>query len=405
MLALIARINYAFARGMLYGQASSLFAAIPVALFLLIDSGRWRAEYWLGLQAIIVAIAGGSVAAIFLGLFMPHDPHRKDLQLGKKCRTLSISAAVTGIFAIFIFHISGYDTTHFLPQANWQELIEFIRSRPKLVISALGISLLAGAVVRPPHVLMLLALNYFTFWDVLRGGNPHHDEEEASDLPASEHGQLHADAAVWWAYRGQAPRARFEWAEARRLGGMTAEGYQECASFYVAVSDLSEAEKIIGEGLKQFHDNVDLLYAMTDVLEMQNLPGEAESAYRKILSLAPTHGRALHAYGNILYGQGRLDEAMHHFDRAVESAVPSDDNLVRFLNSRGAALATLGKLEDAKEDFTRAIQLGNQIYLVTRVAPDGLRDAVRNLGTLHGLRRRLGTSPEEHHDRSRGARS
>ena len=393
MLSLLARINYALARGVLHGYLSSLLTTIPIAGFLLVESGRWRTGYWLFVHAIFAGLSGGFLSAAFLGLFMAHDPFQGDLRLGRKCRSLSIAAAIIGVCAVFLFHVSGYDTTRFIPQMDWAGLIEFARARPKLILWALAIAFVSGRSVRPPRFLLLPALNYFTIWDFLRGCHPHHDEDEATDLPVADHARLHAEAAVWWAYRGQAPRARFEWAEALRLGELHAGDYKDCASFFAAVSDLNQAEKVIRQGLSRFPENVSLRYGLTDILELQNLPAEAEAEYRKILSIAPDHQLALHAYGNILHKQGRPDEALEHYSRAVAAADSSDSNIVRFLNSRGAAFATLGKHDDAEEDFVRAIQLGRTFYSDSGEPPAGFRDSIRNLGTLHGLRRRSGSKP------------
>lgn len=68
---------------------------------------------------------------------------------------------------------------------------------------------------------MTIALRHFIFLDVLCLRYPHHDEEAAEQLPKSEHGRLHIQAAIWWSMRSEAPRARYEWSEAHRLGELS----------------------------------------------------------------------------------------------------------------------------------------------------------------------------------------
>jgi tetratricopeptide (TPR) repeat protein len=267
-------------------------------------------------------------------------------------------------------------------------LLDMIQTHASQMEIGAVVAILVGVMIAPPKGWAIMATSYFTVIDFIRGAAPQHDEQTAKMLSDRQHGILHAKAAPWWASRGQAPRAKHEWSEARRLGGMTEGDYIDCSSLYSATDDWDEAEAVMRESIKILGDSAELRYYLTEILEHKGLLAEAEAEYHRIFKLDPDYAPAYHAYGLILMNRSRYDEALLYFTNAIDAMNRKrgfgDPEVVRYLNERGIAHAKLGHSDEAQRDFDRAIELGTEIMQKTGKMPYGTSEAVRNRGTLHG---------------------
>lgn len=74
-----------------------------------------------------------------------------------------------------------------------------------------------------------------------------------------------------------------------------------------------------------------------------------------------------------LYRQGRFDEAVSHYDLAIQDAQSHDESrpLHQLWNRRGLALCRLGRLEEARASFDQALQVDPECT-----------DAVNNIGVV-----------------------
>jgi Flp pilus assembly protein TadD len=81
--------------------------------------------------------------------------------------------------------------------------------------------------------------------------------------------------------------------------------------------------------------------------------GAAETAYRQVLAIAPSHADALHLLGVIAHQVGRNDMAIEHIRRAI--ALRGD--FPEACNHLGAALGALGRLAEAAASCREAIRL------------------------------------------------
>jgi tetratricopeptide (TPR) repeat protein len=88
-------------------------------------------------------------------------------------------------------------------------------------------------------------------------------------------------------------------------------------------------------------------------LKDQGKSDEALNHYVKAVSIAPDFAEARFNLGNAMSEQGRFDEAIGHYAEALKSS----PDWARLHNNLGIALAERGRLDDAIEHYSRAITL------------------------------------------------
>src|SRR4051812_17711718 len=79
---------------------------------------------------------------------------------------------------------------------------------------------------------------------------------------------------------------------------------------------------------------------------------EAESVYRRILSLDPRHGRSLHQLALLAYKACNFLAA----EKLLSQAIALEPSQPAHPNSLGAVLAALGRKDDAIRAFARALE-------------------------------------------------
>eukprot|EP01038_Epipyxis_sp_PR26KG_P016268 gene16268-22159_t len=92
--------------------------------------------------------------------------------------------------------------------------------------------------------------------------------------------------------------------------------------------------------------------------QVNGLEEKAERIYRSVLSENPTNADALHLLGVILYQQGDAKAAIPYIERALLSNTTFEG----FHNTLGVCYRTLGRLQEAKHQFERALMM-NPNYL------------------------------------------
>jgi Flp pilus assembly protein TadD len=106
--------------------------------------------------------------------------------------------------------------------------------------------------------------------------------------------------------------------------------------------------------LKQYPDNVDLLYDYAMLLEKLNRLEPMESTLRKVMKLAPSNQHAYNALGYSLAERNiRLTEAFTLIEKALELA-PQDPFI---MDSMGWVQFRLGRLQEAETLLRRAYEL------------------------------------------------
>ena len=148
---------------------------------------------------------------------------------------------------------------------------------------------------------------------------------------------------------------------------------------------LSEAMRLIEDGLELFHDNIDLLYELSMLAEKNQQFDLMESTLRKVIKLAPDSPHAYNALGYSLADRNvRLPEAYDLISKAL-SLTPEDPYI---MDSMGWVEFRLGRLEKAEELLRRAyaiksdseiaVHLGEVLWVLGR--EDEAKKLWRNAG-------------------------
>ena len=117
---------------------------------------------------------------------------------------------------------------------------------------------------------------------------------------------------------------------------------------------LREAMDVLGEGIKRFAGNTDLMYDYAMVAEKLNRLDTMETTLRKIMQIAPDNQHAYNALGYSLAERNiRLQEAYGLIEKAL-SLAPEDPFI---MDSMGWVQFRLGRLKDAEETLRRAYTL------------------------------------------------
>ena len=113
--------------------------------------------------------------------------------------------------------------------------------------------------------------------------------------------------------------------------------------------------------------DVDALFKKAKVVHSQDHLNEAESLYRKVLSLDPDHHGAIHFLGVVALAQKKFPESLRLIERSLQFEVSS----AIYFNNHGVVLKELGRFEEAETAFQNAINLRPNYV-----------DALSNLGMI-----------------------
>ena len=109
---------------------------------------------------------------------------------------------------------------------------------------------------------------------------------------------------------------------------------------------------------------------------------EAMEHYRKAIQIYPNDFATLNNLGIVLAAQGQFDEAIENYRKAIQI----NPNFSEAMNNLGIALATQGRFDEAIENFRKVIQI-NPNYC----------DALDNLGTVLATRGQFDEAIENYH--------
>ena len=116
---------------------------------------------------------------------------------------------------------------------------------------------------------------------------------------------------------------------------------------------LLHAERVCRELLQSFPRSLVLLNILGVALCGQGKFQEAVAVYKKAIQLKPDYADAFCNLGNALKELGRLKEAVQNFGKAIQVKPDFEEAY----NNRGAALKDLGQLQEAVASYDKAIQL------------------------------------------------
>tara|TARA_R100001039_G_scaffold30293_1_gene22014 strand:- start:1124 stop:2905 length:1782 start_codon:yes stop_codon:yes gene_type:complete len=123
------------------------------------------------------------------------------------------------------------------------------------------------------------------------------------------------------------------------------------AEALINADDTERAAAVLDEALKQYPDNIDLLFARTLLSEQQDNMQQAEQDLRHIIRLEPDNARALNHLGYALTVRTeRYEEALSLIQRAIE--ITPDDPAI--IDSLGWVQYKLGRLDEALNNLQMA---------------------------------------------------
>jgi protein O-GlcNAc transferase len=146
--------------------------------------------------------------------------------------------------------------------------------------------------------------------------------------------------------------------EAIRLRPELAEAYDELAKLYRRQDKIAEAESAYRTAIRLKPNLFESLYGLAQLLEAQGKKEEANQYFDAVQRLQrargePSRANALNAEGMKLMDEGQLDNALLHFQKALEADPPF---FIAAYN-QGVVLAHQGKKREAVKAFRAAIRL------------------------------------------------
>jgi choline-sulfatase len=168
-------------------------------------------------------------------------------------------------------------------------------------------------------------------------------EEELKLKPQME--TAHLNLGTVFKYQGKKELAIREYRAALVVNPRFPEAISNLASLLLDQKKTGEALDVLNDGLKNGAESGDLYFELGLAEAMSNNMERARWAFTKAISLDPTRHEAMANLGRIAFQQGKSDEAIGQYERALR------------LDSRNATyLATLGSLYlNARNDPQKAL--------------------------------------------------
>ena len=143
------------------------------------------------------------------------------------------------------------------------------------------------------------------------------------------------------------------------------------------------AERSCHELLKSFPDSLNVINVLGAALQVQGKFQEAVQAFDRAIALSPDFAEAHSNRGNALKELGQLDESVASYDKAIRLKPDFSDAWF----NRGNALKDIGELDQAVESYNKTLEIRpdfapahrNLSALKTYVAGDEQIDAMEDL--------------------------
>ena len=149
--------------------------------------------------------------------------------------------------------------------------------------------------------------------------------------------------------------------------------YLVLAAYYSEHDRFNDAVALLESAENQFPDETAILFQLGAVLEQNDLRGDAEEAFRRLLDRDPEHADTLNYLGYMLADRGeRLEESVSLLERAIEI----DPHNGAYLDSLGWAYFKLDRLDLAEV----LLQQASDQMAWNSVIQDHLGDVLRRLG-------------------------
>ena len=165
----------------------------------------------------------------------------------------------------------------------------------------------------------------------------------------------HANLGLVYLERNQPERAVEELLQATRENPRHLDAHKHLANAYLRLGRWQEAEGVARQALA-VRDDPDIRYLLGAALLKQSRIEDAETEFRKVLERDALHADALRQVGLIRHRQGRTDEALNLYRRAL-AAAPAPDLLFNI----GLIEMKRGEYAAAATDFARSRALAPEV--------------------------------------------
>lgn len=119
-----------------------------------------------------------------------------------------------------------------------------------------------------------------------------------------------------------------------------------------------KAKEPLRQALKLDSSSAEAYAALALVFQYEMEPKLADENYRKAISLSKNDARLLNNYGGFLFEQKRYPEAYAQYIKASEDSLYGERS--RVFENLGLTALQLGKREDAKQHFQKALRLNSR---------------------------------------------
>ena len=119
-----------------------------------------------------------------------------------------------------------------------------------------------------------------------------------------------------------------------------------------------KAKEPLRKALELDSSSAEAYSALAVVYQYELEPKLADDSYRKAISLSDGETRILNNYGGFLFEQKRYKEAYVQYLKAAEDTLYSERS--RVFENLGLTALQLGKREEAKQHFEKALRLNSQ---------------------------------------------
>ncbi|KAL7641261.1 UNVERIFIED_CONTAM: hypothetical protein RMT77_008399 [Armadillidium vulgare] len=143
------------------------------------------------------------------------------------------------------------------------------------------------------------------------------------------------------------------------------------AEYLAHLQRYEEAQEIVNDILQKDSTNVDAIFVRGICLYYQDNQESAFTHFQHVLKLAPDHMKAKDIYkkaknlklkkdeGNVAYKNGSFLEALKLYTEALEIDVNNKTTNSKLFCNRATVKSKLGKINDAVEDCTKAVNLND----------------------------------------------
>lgn len=136
------------------------------------------------------------------------------------------------------------------------------------------------------------------------------------------------------------------------------DAYVQLGIGYLQKGETERAKSPLREALKIDPRSDAANIALAMVFQQEGETESADKHFRAALTSSPDNPRILNNYGAFLMEQGRHQEALEYFKKASKDTFYSERS--RVFENQGLAYRKLGKTDEARASFERALRLNSQ---------------------------------------------